>query len=144
MPEAALVRGVRGAERGVRGGVGPVREDREGLAGQRLGEVGGCQVVRRLVGGGEQRVQVGIGPVVGQAPGPAEAAAAGEERTLDDVAGRGIERLQTDRGRRRALLLGKRDLAGEAWVTVRRQRGSSAMGSGDAAWTSRVCRKGNV
>jgi hypothetical protein len=124
MTEPALVRGVRGAQRGVGGGVGAVRERRERLAGQRLRDVGGGQVVRRLVARGEQRVQVRVGPVVGQAVGPAQAAAAGEQGTGDLVGGCGVEPLQAGRGRRRALLLG------EAWETVRRQRGSSAVEGG--------------
>jgi hypothetical protein len=128
MPETALVRGVRGAEGGVGGGVGTLGQDRQRLARQRLGEIGGGQVVRRLVGRGEQCAQVGVGPVLGQAPGPARAAQAAEQRLLDGVGRCRVERLQAGRGPGGTLLLGQGDLAGQAGETVRRQRGSSAMG----------------
>jgi len=141
MPEAALVRGVRGAQCGVGGGVGAVREQGERFAGQGLGEVGGREVVRRLVGRGEQGVEVRVGPVLCDAMGPAQAPAAGQKGVCDVLGGRRVEPLQTG-GVRGAALLRYGVLAGEAWETVRRQRGSSAMGSGGVARTSPVCRQG--
>jgi len=137
MSESALVRRVRGAQRGVGGGVRAVRERCERFTGQGFGQVGGGQVVRGLVGRGQQGAEVRVGTVVGQAADPARAAAAGEQGTGDLLGGCGVEPVEAGRGRRRALLLGEGDLAGEAWETVRRQRGSSAWGWGCA--TSREC-----
>jgi hypothetical protein len=133
MSESALVRGVRGAERGVGGGVRAVRERRERFAGQGFGQVGGGQVVRRLVGRGQQGAEVRVGAVVGQTVDPAPAVAAGEQGTGDLSGGCGVEPVEADRGRYRALLFGEGDLAGEAWETGRRQRGSSAWGGGTRA-----------
>lgn len=80
--EPALVRGVRGAQRGVGGRVplaGPARGMRAGLARERFREVGVGEVVRRLVGRGQQGLQIAVGPVRGEPLGPAVAGAAAEE-----------------------------------------------------------------
>jgi hypothetical protein len=92
--EAALVRGVGGADRGV-GGLGRARVHSGGrLVGEGLTEVGGGEVVAGLVGGGEERVEVGVGAVDDESLGPATAAAAGEEGGFGDVGGGGVEALE--------------------------------------------------
>lgn len=78
MAEAALVRRVRGAQRGPGGGRRAVRRARGGLAGERFGEVRRGEVVTGLVGRREQGFEIGIGTVRDQPLGPALAAAAGE------------------------------------------------------------------
>lgn len=80
VPEPALVRGVRGPQRGVRRLRGRGAQTGRALVGEGLGEIGGGEVVAGLVGGGEQRVQVRIGAVGGQPQRPATAGAAGEQR----------------------------------------------------------------
>ena len=94
MAEAGLVRRMGRAQGRMGHGVGVGGDLREGLAGQGLGEVGGRQVVRRLVGRGEQGGQVRVGAVGGEAAGPAVAAAAGEQGPFGRVGGCGVEPLQ--------------------------------------------------
>ena len=60
-----------------------------GLARQRLGQVRRREVVRGLVGGGEEGVDVGIRAVVGEAVRPAQAAEAAEEVLPGGSAGTG-------------------------------------------------------
>jgi hypothetical protein len=126
MPEFGLVRRLRRAQGGVGRGVHAVRERRERFAGQCLGEVRGCEVVRRLVGRGEQGVEVRVGAVLGDAVGPAQAAAAGEEGAPGVGGGCAVEPLQA-RGGLGAVLRREGGVAGEVWETVRGQRGSSAV-----------------
>ncbi|GGK67190.1 hypothetical protein GCM10010094_30340 [Streptomyces flaveus] len=124
MAEAALVRRMGRAQRRVRRGVRVVGEVGEGLAGQGLGEVGGGQVVRRLVGRGEQGGQVRVGAVGGESAGPAVAAAAGDQGPFGVVRGCGVEPLQACGARSGAGLAGQGDnLPRVARRTVRRQRG---------------------
>jgi hypothetical protein len=92
--EAALVRGVGGADRGV-GGLGRARVHSGGrLVGEGLAEVGGGEVVAGLVGGGEERVEVGVGAVGDESLGPATAAAAGEKGGFGGVGGGGVEAIE--------------------------------------------------
>lgn len=95
--EAALVRGVGGAERGVRD-LGRARVRPGGrLVGEGLAEVGGGEVVAGLIGGGEERVEVGVGAMGDESPGPAAAAAAGEQGGFGGDGGGGVEALEAGR-----------------------------------------------
>lgn len=95
--EPALVRGMRGGQREV-GGVRCVRVQlRGGLAGQRLGALGGGEVVARLVGGGEQCVQVRVRAGGDQPLGPAAAAVALQQGGPDLGRGRRVEPRQARR-----------------------------------------------
>lgn len=94
MAEAALVRGVRGPQRemgGVRRGVMQSGGD---LGGERLGEIRRGQVVARLVGGGQQCVEVRVGAVGGQPRGPAAAAGALQQSGLGFGGRRGVEAVE--------------------------------------------------
>ncbi len=106
VPEAALVRGVGGAQRGVRAGGGAVAQARGGLVGQGVGDLVAGQVVRRLVGRGEQGFEIGVRAVRDQPLRPAAAAAAGEQGGFGGAGGRGVEPVQTGCDRRSVLLLG--------------------------------------
>ncbi|GGO35529.1 hypothetical protein GCM10012286_06360 [Streptomyces lasiicapitis] len=82
--EPALVGGGGGAQGGGRGPVAGARGERglQGFGGEGFGEVVGSQVVGRLVGGGQQGVQVRVGPVGCEAVRPVAASAAGGEGAL--------------------------------------------------------------
>lgn len=112
--EFRLVGRVRRVQGRVGGGVRAVRERGQGLGGQGLGQLLGRQVVRRLVGGGQQGRRVGVGAVAGQAQGPAQAVQAGQQGALGVLGGSGVELLQRGRSAGRAAgLLGYGDSAGE-------------------------------
>ncbi|GAA2995145.1 hypothetical protein Sfulv_37490 [Streptomyces fulvorobeus] len=91
MAEPALVRGVGGPEREVGGARRVVVEAGRGLPGERLGDIRGRQVVARLVGGGEQGVEIRVRAVGGQPQGPAVAAAALQKGGLGLRARCGVE-----------------------------------------------------
>ncbi|GGX15826.1 hypothetical protein GCM10010341_41670 [Streptomyces noursei] len=101
MPEAELVRGVRGAQCGVGGegaGAGAGRRERRGrLLGQRLDLLGRGEVVAGLVAGGQQGLRVRVGAVVGEPFGPAEAAAAGQQGDDGLVVGECVEAVEAGR-----------------------------------------------
>ena len=117
-----------------------------GLVGERLGEIGGGEVVAGLVGGGEQRVEIGVGAVGDQPLGPAAAAAAGEQGGFGGVGGGGVEAVEAGS----AAALGRAAGAG-AWRYGRRGEGVLACGGVSAVasggrrgirWTAWAPRKG--
>lgn len=88
--EAALVRGMRRPQRGALGGArGRGRGGR--LVGQRARDGAGGEVVAGLVGGGEQRAEVGVRAVGGEAAGPVPVVEAAEEGALGVGGGRRVE-----------------------------------------------------
>ncbi|GGJ92854.1 hypothetical protein GCM10011583_25310 [Streptomyces camponoticapitis] len=114
--ETALVRGMRRPQRRPGGEWHPVVRFRRRLVGECSGEVGQGQVVTRLVGGGEERVDGRVRAVVGEPAGPAAVSAAGKQRVLDGVCRGGVEARQTGVG-----IAGQRGLLGRC-VTARAAR----------------------
>jgi hypothetical protein len=67
------------------------------LGGERLGDIRAGQVITGFVRGGEQRVEIRIRAVGGQAEGPAVAAAAFEQGGFGQITGPDVETAQTGR-----------------------------------------------
>lgn len=88
VPEAALVRGVCGAQGGAGGRGRAVERAGRRLGGERLCQVGVREVVTGLVGRREQGVEVRVGAVGGEPLGPPAVSAAGEQGGFG-VTGRG-------------------------------------------------------
>lgn len=118
VPEAALVRGVRGPQSRPGGGRGPGVRVGGRLVGERAGEVGQGQVVARLVGGGQERVDRRVRAVVGEPAGPAAVRAAGQQRVLDGVRRGVVEARQSG-----AAIAGQRGLLGRGVTTTDRSEG---------------------
>jgi hypothetical protein len=86
--EAALVRGMRGAQGGPRGRRHAVQRSWRRLGGERLGQIGVREVVAGLVGRREQGAEVGVRAMGDEPLRPAAVSAAGEQGGLG-LAGRG-------------------------------------------------------
>ncbi len=126
--EPGLVRGVGGAQRGVRGLAAGGAHAEQGLGhpalvGQGLREVRRAQVVTGLAGGGEQGLDVGVGAVGGEAQGPTVAAAAGEQCFFDRAGVGFVEPVEPQQGRLRPHVQTlRRDVAGQRVLLVRAGR----------------------